>query len=313
MADRPSPTAGLAAFLLAVLGLTAFTFLYLALGHLGVRLGNYEFLYDIALQVIVFGMPVLLYYRHEVDMRPAMRLRRVDPLSVLLIILAAFAGMLALNWISIYWTVFLDSIGLVTSTGTETVPRTLPQLWLALITSALIPAIFEELLFRGLLLPSLEPLGKRRAILISGCFFALLHGSVEALPAHLPLGFMLAWLVLGSGSLCSAIIYHAAYNAVILVAAYISRSADSASAASLPTAGQCLDTIPIVALLLAAWLLLLRAGARRQKRSDPGDPLLPADRKPLTRRGKQLLAVSCVLLVLYELLAFVLMLPGVGI
>lgn len=309
MTERPSITAGLAIFLIALFGLLGFSFLTAVLSAAQVRLGGYAYVLTIGFQGLFFALPPLLYYWKRPSQQPAFRLRRLDPLCALYIVPAALLGMLALNWVSVFWSMFLQELGLVTSTGNDAAPRTLSHLWLSLAASAIAPALFEEILFRGLLLPSLEPMGDRFSIAVSGAMFALLHGRVEALPAHLLLGITLAWLVIRTGSLYSSMLFHVVYNAAIMVLAYFAATTGPASMNTMPTVSQALQTLPIVAAMLIGWILLLHAAAIRGEKT-VNSPLLPAEPQKPSRTARILLAVSGILLFLIELNAILAMLPG---
>jgi membrane protease YdiL (CAAX protease family) len=99
-----------------------------------------------------------------------------------------------------------------------------------LLLFALLPALCEELLFRGALLACLRPWGKWRAVLASALAFALFHGSpVRFAPVAL-LGAALALAVWETGNLWIAVAGHAAHNGLILLAL------SSGEAGSPPTA-----------------------------------------------------------------------------
>jgi membrane protease YdiL (CAAX protease family) len=89
----------------------------------------------------------------------------------------------------------------------------LERLALLLTVSGLAP-VFEEVLFRGLLLPELRrQLGPARAIALSGLLFAAIHMDLPALLPLTALGCVLGYLTHRSGSLLPAILLHALWNA----------------------------------------------------------------------------------------------------
>ena len=57
------------------------------------------------------------------------------------------------------------------------------NLWLSVLTIALLPAIFEELFFRGAILSVLSNKKKASSIFISAALFALVHGSLYMIPS----------------------------------------------------------------------------------------------------------------------------------
>lgn len=306
MTDRPSPTAALTAFLFATVGLVVFQALLLQLSFLR---GAWAYVASSVSQAAFFGLPALVYYGRNRPLLPALRLRRIDLLCALLIILAAFVGVFAMNWISIYWMMFLQSLGLSTQTGSETVPRTVEQLRWVLVSLALAPALFEEILFRGFLLPSMEPLGQRKAVLISGALFALLHGTLEALPVHLLLGFLLAILALRTGSLFAPMLYHVVYNGIIMSLAFLIEQAAPSAESSLPALSEAITSLPMVVALCCIWALLAYCAVRRGEKTQT-NPLPAAARKSLPRAAIVLLVVCFVLMLLWEGLALIPMLPA---
>ncbi|MFZ9960098.1 MAG: CPBP family intramembrane glutamic endopeptidase [Candidatus Limnocylindrus sp.] len=126
--------------------------------------------------------------------------------------------------------------------GTGAVPESpLPPsvnssaLLLNLISAALIAPIGEEILYRGVITQAWgRQSGARRAIIFSAIVFALAHTlniggesigdalvvAAVAFAARLPLGIALGWLWIRRQSLLATITLHAAYNALILIAAF---------------------------------------------------------------------------------------------
>ncbi len=117
-------------------------------------------------------------------------------------------------------------------------------LWVA---AALAPAWIEEFFFRGLLLTTLQArLGAWRAVVVVAALFALFHMNGYQLVVTFLLGCLLGWLVIHTGSLWTAMLFHLVNNTVVLVASRIEGD-------SLP--------IPVVVLLVGlllvgVWLLV---------------------------------------------------------
>ena len=102
--------------------------------------------------------------------------------------------------------------------------------WLALAAIAVLPAICEELLFRGWLLAALRGAGGRRrcvtAVVIQAAIFAAFHLLPERMPQTFLLGLVAGWMTVISGSLWPAIIAHLAHNAVPVVLLLAAGDAD---------------------------------------------------------------------------------------
>jgi len=97
--------------------------------------------------------------------------------------------------------------------------QTAPYPWLPYVMLALLPAICEELAFRGFILSGLRHIGNRRhAVIIASIFFAMSHGTAvqQAINAGL-LGLLLGYLAVQSGNIFAGMSYHITHNAAALV------------------------------------------------------------------------------------------------
>ena len=89
---------------------------------------------------------------------------------------------------------------------------------LYVLSLAVVPAVTEEVFFRGSLLTGLLD-GSRRATaaVLTTAFFALMHGSIEGLPSLLVISLMLTLLMLHSGQIWVPVTAHFFYNIYALV------------------------------------------------------------------------------------------------
>ena len=88
---------------------------------------------------------------------------------------------------------------------------------LQLLAYAVVPAVAEEMFFRGALLRSLrQERGSRAALLIATLAFALMHGSMAGLPGHLALSLLLTLLMLCTDRLIVPATAHLMYNVAVL-------------------------------------------------------------------------------------------------
>lgn len=82
-------------------------------------------------------------------------------------------------------------------------------------TAIILAPLFEETLFRGVLLPVLgQRLGAPQAVLISAVVFAIAHLSLTELVPLFLLGIGLGWIRWRSGSLSSSVWMHAIWNGI---------------------------------------------------------------------------------------------------
>lgn len=178
--------------------------------------------------ILLFAVfPVALTVWNRVRFVPAFAFRGCH---LLVFLGAAILGMTA--WTLTYEVLLLGkgSLGwakLLDNPKFQELAQRLTQdtpLLLRLLTLAIIPAICEEMFFRGFLINSLQ--GKshrwRSALLVSTFLFAAFHVVVdqsltfERFPATFLLGFVLGSIRLSSGSLFPGIAMHAISNGVLL-------------------------------------------------------------------------------------------------
>lgn len=118
---------------------------------------------------------------------------------------------------------FLEFIGYPVNQGLPLVnPTSFPLYLLAVLLMAVLPAIYEELMFRGIILHGLRSrFSEWGAILLSGLMFALMHGNLQQFVYPFILGCIMGWIVLRTGSLVSSMIVHFTNNFLVVTFAFI--------------------------------------------------------------------------------------------
>lgn len=117
-------------------------------------------------------------------------------------------------------------------------------LWVVWLFIAIMPAICEETLFRGLILSGFRRLGPWPAILLSSLLFGLAHSSVYRMLPTALLGAFFGYLAWRTRSIIPGIIAHATNNGILATVAF-NASAPAQSLQFVPwtwTAGGCLIT-----------------------------------------------------------------------
>jgi sodium transport system permease protein len=128
--------------------------------------------------------------------------------------------------------------------------------WVSLSLLALMPAVCEELLFRGWLLSSLAGRrpgrGRETAVIaIQAAIFAVFHLFPERMPQAFLLGAVMGWMVLRTGSLLPAVCGHLVHNGLpCLLLALAARNGggtlDPAAATGVPVWGMALAALAAV-------------------------------------------------------------------
>ena len=90
------------------------------------------------------------------------------------------------------------------------------------ISTAILPAIVEELVFRGAIMQSLRRFGDTFALLVSSLLFGLVHGNLVQAPMAFITGLAIGYFVLRTGSLRTGTLVHLINNALATVLSAIS-------------------------------------------------------------------------------------------
>lgn len=101
-----------------------------------------------------------------------------------------------------------------TSSSSSTISATWGGFFLNLLCTAVLPAICEETLHRGLLLNGNSMRGIKKSVLISGFLFGLLHLNIEQFFYATIIGLFLGYLCWGCSSVYPCIIVHFMNNAM---------------------------------------------------------------------------------------------------
>jgi len=96
------------------------------------------------------------------------------------------------------------------------------ELVLNLLLLALLPAVFEELIFRGVIFNGLRNTkGKAVAVVVSSLLFALMHGNLAQFVYPFIMGLVFSMIVLRTGNLLYSMIVHFVNNSLVIVFSYV--------------------------------------------------------------------------------------------
>lgn len=168
------------------------------------------------LEVLVFLLPLLIYaLAKKQPSARALRLKMPRAAHFPLLLAAfftLFSGCLLLS-------ILCGGTGSLGNSFTafEDATSSDPLLMLAAVgVLAILPAVAEELFFRGLLLAEYERRGIVRALVISTLLFAFIHFDLSNLPVYLFSGLLLSLVLYATDSLLATVLLHALYNTLSL-------------------------------------------------------------------------------------------------
>jgi membrane protease YdiL (CAAX protease family) len=101
------------------------------------------------------------------------------------------------------------------------------ELAVCLVLVALLPALFEELLFRGVLMNIFKHItGKKwTPVFLQALVFAVLHFTVYELPAIFLMGILFGIVAMRTGTIWYGVIMHFVFNSTTVVVAYLNHMA----------------------------------------------------------------------------------------
>ena len=137
--------------------------------------------------------------------------------SILIALVTLFGSLYLIN----YLTYLMETIGYSPDSSLPLPLSNGGWLVLNILILALVPAICEELIYRGVVFNGLRKFGKVGAIFLSALFFALAHGSAMQFFYQFILGLVLAWVVVKTGSIVYSMVVHFVNNATVVIFNYI--------------------------------------------------------------------------------------------
>lgn len=237
-------------------------------------------------------LPIALYGLRR---RPSAEILRLNPMPVLPTVTVVFLALMsvyAASSLDSLWTLALNALGLH-APKIDLAMESRADLTLAIITTAALPAIFEELLFRSFVFAAWEDRGTRLAMAVSTLMFALLHGNLFGLPAYLMVGAVSAYLVFSLDSLYAGITYHTVYNAAILVIMHLLSGTEVPQAEA---AAVSVGSIAADLFITAALMMLLIRTLELRRRLTTQIRAIPRAKKPLRAREWAVLAALAIVM-----------------
>lgn len=166
--------------------------------------------------ILVIGIVLLKLSVRKVTVKRFLGLLpfRVRDIGVFIwMMLAAITGSYILNFLEIkFWSIFNITVSSGSSSFT-----TFDNFFIVLLSFGLVPAIFEELFFRGAVLFAFEEKKPFFALLISSLFFFVIHGSPFGSLSTVFAGMAFGCITMVTGSVFPAMIAHLVSNMLTYV------------------------------------------------------------------------------------------------
>lgn len=191
----------------------------LTLADWGIGFTAYEIL-NMLLYVLFLPAPaiaVAVLCRCRVSPFPS---RPVKPWLLLCLVPAGMAMAVLSNIVTNYFMMVMQSIGVPYPSFPDTLQTTTLSLWLNILSTAVLPALAEEMIFRGYIQGALRPWGDAPAVVLTAFIFGLFHGNILQFPFAFILGLVFGWLTVQSGSIWPAVLLHFGNNLMSVLLDY---------------------------------------------------------------------------------------------
>ena len=174
-----------------------------------------EYLSVVVLQMMIFLIPAALWCRFSGERY--VRSLRIAPIKAdsVAVMIAAAAVMISGGVLISMLFGGLESLSENFSLYNTFISKddgTTPSRLYLVLAYAVLPALCEEFVYRGILCHEYEKGGVTRAVLISSLFFSLLHFNLQNFPVYFFAGVILALTLYATRSVFGAIIAHFLYN-----------------------------------------------------------------------------------------------------
>lgn len=176
----------------------------------------------IVINMSVFGAAAwLMIARYRLPVRETLSLRNPPPAAWVGVLIGAPAGLVLADGVVRLASLAMPIPEEWIEAMAEAFGADIP-VWQMLVFFAILPGIFEEIAFRGVLLHGLKSrLKPVQLVLVAGIAFGFFHVDLFRIPPTSFLGVLLVITVLRTGSIYPAMAWHALHNALALGSARI--------------------------------------------------------------------------------------------
>ncbi len=198
--------------------------------------------------------------------------KKLSWLQVLIICLLTVGALfLFLPLINVF-DAFIRKIGFNQSGDLPFAINNFGMLIVGLVFLALLPAICEESVFRGIIFKGLLQKNKVLAVILSAVCFSLMHMSLQQTIYPLLLGTTFALIVLITGNLKGSVIAHFVNNSIVVISQYISSFSSSTTETAISLNAKTIISAIVCAVIggLFIWgmCVLLKLATKKKEKKE---------------------------------------------
>ena len=191
----------------------------------------YELVYALLIQIgIMVVIPISIFYifmpKKQHILQKTLHFHKIKPSAIAITFVIGIILFFMNIGVASFFNGLISLFGWQTPLGFSTSPMleqyTFSSFLFELMMTAVLPAFCEEILHRGILLHGIQPIGYRKAIVISSVLFGLMHMSITKVFYAAILGLVIGFLVVMTKSIWVGIILHFTNNALNVYLSYAS-------------------------------------------------------------------------------------------
>lgn len=254
--------------------------------------------------LVSFPLPICLYFiKTKKNPQDTLRLHWLGWKNILLLILIGIAIQPIVAFFSFLTNLFFPN---PVAEATDAIHSS--NFFMMLLSIAVFPAFFEEIVMRGIILSGYRLLGTIKASLATALLFAMLHMNPQQFLYAFGMGFLFCIFVQRTNSIFSSIIPHFIINGSNVYNIF-SSSADVSSSAPAPSVTMVFLAVSLLAalsipFLIGLFYLFFKVNPAPAKKEMPSDTACAEDSMPKARFFTPSILILCVIFLLLGVLPY---------
>lgn len=192
--------------------------------------------------------------RYGKTLLPENPIRARQILKMIPLVLCGYLAMLPMNIISMILNEKIWGSTILESAGSVPIPESGGILAVSIVIFALLPAIFEEWLFRGIVQRANTPNLGKWVPLYTAVAFGLMHGNLITDWSLILIGFLISMVMYQTGSLKLCVWYHFLHNTLALSLGFFSNKMQDMLGQTETPQGTILEQVGMGAVVV--WLVI---------------------------------------------------------
>lgn len=167
---------------------------------------------------LIIALPSIIYlFKSKQDVRTMIGLKKLSFLNMILLVLFAYCMSQVMTFINALSQLFAKDI----TTGTMSNIADQNPFLVSMLLIAVIPAVFEEGVYRGIFYQEYRKVNPLKAAFLSALLFGLMHGNLNQFSYAFCMGLVLSFVIEATDSILSTMLIHFCINGYSVVLLYV--------------------------------------------------------------------------------------------